>query len=105
MVPKSYVSEVLCELADYTRDHFGREENLMRVTKFPRCVEHVVEHWKFIQKLSALIDRFERRQPDVLKECRTFLIDWLVAHISVEDREFGEYLKGMGGAVTISVPC
>lgn len=90
------MSDVLCELADYARDHFGREETLMRIAKFSRCIEHVLEHWKFIQKLTRLIDAYERGRPDVLPELREFLGEWLTSHISIDDREFGDFLRSSG---------
>lgn len=65
----------------------------MRTAKFPRCIEHVVEHWKFIQKLTRLIDAYERGRSDVLSELKEFLSEWLASHITVDDREFGDFLK------------
>jgi len=92
------VSEVLCQLADYSREHFAREENLMRLSRFPRCTEHVVEHYKFIRKLTVLVDIFERGRPDVIPECRAFLGDWFVGHISLDDMEFGAHLRAIAAS-------
>lgn len=91
--PGAAVSDVLCQLADYSREHFAREENLMRLCRFPRCSEHVVEHYKFIRQLTVLVDIFERGRPDVVPECRAFLGRWFLDHISVADMEFANYLR------------
>ena len=97
--PAGEICEVLCELADYSRDHFAREENLMRIARFPRCVEHVVEHWKFIQTLTRLNDAYERGRTEVLPELRAFLGEWLASHITVDDRQFGDFLRQTGQTV------
>ncbi|MEI8395262.1 MAG: bacteriohemerythrin [Rhodospirillaceae bacterium] len=90
---ESFIGEVLCALADYSQEHFSHEELLMQKIKYPNCAEHVVKHWQFIQKLSGLIDHYERGSLDIILEIRAFVSEWLADHISREDMEFGEFYK------------
>ena len=91
--PQDVVCEVLCELADYSMEHFSAEENLMRIASFPHFAEHLAEHWSFIQKITILINDYERGKPSIQTECRVFLVDWLCSHILIEDKKFSEFLK------------
>ena len=89
------IGEVLCELADYIQTHFSHEEHLMGQAKYPPCAEHVVEHWNFIQNITILIDHFECRKTGILAELQVFLFEWLITHISEEDRKFGDFWRDM----------
>ncbi len=91
---KSFAGEVLCQLADYAKDHFALEEYIMRVTKFPICAEHIVEHWDFIQRMASIIDRYERGNDGILLECRQFVSAWLENHISVSDMLLACHISG-----------
>ena len=39
--------------------HFGKEEELLRRTGFPRCVAHAAEHQRLEQEMDGLIARME----------------------------------------------
>ncbi len=82
----SVIGEVLSQLADYAGEHFAHEELLMDQADYPGCDEHICQHLEFIQKLSILIDTYERGRTDVLPELQSVLFDWLLNHTSDDDR-------------------
>ena len=93
------IGAVLSELADYTSEHFGHEEILMDQAKYPGCDEHICHHLDFIQKLSVMVDAYERGRTDILPELQSFLFEWLLNHISEDDRKFGEFWRSKNPSV------
>ena len=89
---RDVVSNVLCTMADYALIHFGHEEHFMVTSHYPLYLVHAQHHSRFITKLSVLINDYEQGSVDVLPGCKSFLVDWLLTHISVDDRTFGDFL-------------
>ena len=86
------VSGVLCELADYAGRHFLREERLMALHHYPDRESHILEHWKFIDKLTHFTAAMERGHliaADVLR----FLMLWIGHHLRNDDASFGHFLN------------
>ncbi len=50
---------VLDELAQYTLDHFAREEIIQLKIKYPDYVEHKLEHQELAQKLMDFTEHFK----------------------------------------------
>ncbi len=77
----------LLEIADHTREHFGREEEVMRRITFPAYLVHKSEH----DRVLALIDQVAAtwqgdRDLDRLKAfIRKDLPTWFVEHIQSMD--------------------
>ena len=90
-ISQSDIGDILCELADYTGKHFAHEEFLMYQAKYPLCAEHVVKHWNFIQRLSLMINTYERAPHEVLQKLQSVIIEWLLQHIMADDMKFGEF--------------
>jgi hemerythrin-like metal-binding protein len=78
-------SEILCELVDYTRDHFLNEEQLMDAIDFKDADYHVAEHWKFIGAITVFISEYERGTLKI-KEIAKFIRSWFEDHINTHDR-------------------
>ena len=87
------ISNILSDIADYAQEHFSHEEFLMMQTRYPKCAEHVVEHWAFIHEMSRLVDIFERTPSEILPKLKKYLIEWLVHHGTIDDIEFGQFWK------------
>lgn len=52
------VVERMSVLAVHTRDHFLREESLMRQARFPAYAEHKAEHDRVLAEMDAEVRRF-----------------------------------------------
>lgn len=92
-MPKDAALEFMRCLIDQFRRHFALEEQILYKSKFRRTSDHVVQHWKFIQRLSAITKAYERGNRGVIIEYREYISEWLSDHISVDDLEFCEFLR------------
>lgn len=72
------------QLFDYTREHFGHEEALMREINYPDIASHMAQHQHLIAKLGDIAARIANDTLDP-PELKTFLTAWLVGHIVTFD--------------------
>ncbi|WP_148207459.1 bacteriohemerythrin [Paramagnetospirillum magneticum] len=87
------INAVLSELADFTRVHFEREEDVMKQTDYPDREEHAAVHRGLIRVLSELIARVRREGHSKLSGSEVqSLRNWVTGHIKMEDRKLAEYL-------------
>lgn len=94
------LQEALEELAQHTRAHFQREEEVMRNDGFPGLSDHKSEHDQLLAELSMLargIRQSGRQRLDA--ELLDSLKDWFLGHVLEQDRELAEFLKGAGRPV------
>jgi hemerythrin-like metal-binding protein len=89
------IGDILCELAEYTTSHFGREEHLMSVISYPDRATHTEQHNAFIGKLSRLVALYEHGTV-IAGELIEFVEAWLLQHIRISDRAFASYLEQCG---------
>lgn len=85
--------KLMRNLISQFRLHFAFEEQVLYQSKYKRTSDHVVQHWKFIQRLSAMANTYERGARDVILEFHEYIPEWLSDHISVDDLEFCEFLR------------
>ncbi|MEJ2199809.1 MAG: bacteriohemerythrin [Desulfuromonadaceae bacterium] len=95
------LEDLLGQLLEYTVYHFANEEKLMREHDYPHYQAHVVEH----RKLAATVKGFrqmlgeaqgEQERDELLLVLRNFLREWLIGHISVEDKKYGPFFNEKG---------
>ena len=92
------ITRTLSFLSDYAKFHFEAEEKKMEATGYPGLDHQLVEHKKFIDTLKNLEDDFEEEDASkaLAVSLDTFLYNWLLHHIKVIDKKFGEYLTEKG---------
>lgn len=85
-------------LGDYALKHFGAEETLMRLHRYPELEAHRVEHDTFRADFSKLLRETEATPHRIAKTMAVSrqLLDWLLAHIGRVDKRMGEYLVKQG---------
>jgi hemerythrin len=84
--------EVLQALEEYTRDHFAREEELMRKCRFEFFDLHRAEHERMRLDVKNVMEDFLARRvaaADILD----FLERWLLTHIGGADTLLAEAIK------------
>jgi hemerythrin-like metal-binding protein len=83
-------------LFQYTREHFGHEEALMREIGYPAMAAHIDQHNELIDKLNdvALSIAKDALQSVQLKK---FLTSWLVGHIVTFDTKLAAYINFNSG--------
>lgn len=90
-------SEILNQLAEYTRVHFIVEESLMRILHYPEFEQHKGEHEALVAQVVALQQKLAAGQATITFELLHFLKVWLTKHIAGSDRRYAAYFleKGM----------
>ena len=81
------VLETMSLLAVHTRDHFLREESMMREAHFPAYAAHQAEHDRVLAQMDAEARAF-RERGDAIRLSRyvsTTLPEWFRAHVRTMD--------------------
>lgn len=80
-----------------TRDHFAREESLMRATHYPELAEHAGEHALMLAEYTALMRDIVARGDEQLRLADLeALKQWFMGHVLDMDKRLGRYLRGNG---------
>jgi hemerythrin len=90
------VGGVLRRLANYTVEHFQREEKFFAQTNYPAAAAHKREHEKLKTQVMAEIQKFQAGTAGIGMETLTFLRDWLKHHIQESDKAYRSHLNQHG---------
>lgn len=87
--------DLLHQLADYTRFHFGLEERLMTASTVSAefVARHRGEHAYFIGVLKDFSADFMRGKGKISSSLLEYLMHWLLHHIMVVDHEMARHLN------------
>lgn len=90
---KEFISELLVFLDDYTKEHFHKEEVYMQSIGYPEYENQKKLHASFISQLSQLKRDYEESGCNitVILNANQMIIDWLMKHISIEDKKIGMF--------------
>ncbi|WP_158284171.1 bacteriohemerythrin [Azospirillum sp. TSO22-1] len=90
--------KLLNELDTYAFYHFGMEEALMRVCRYPKAREHGGEHARFRRELAELKAELDGAanstgDEDAFEQhALTFIRTWISRHIQGSDKALGAFL-------------
>jgi len=89
------VAHTIHYLVQYVKEHFQREEGLMRDYGYPEFEEHKQKHRKLSRQVHA-IQKLHDASPELvdLTKLVEFLRGWLMRHILGSDMDYAPYLKG-----------
>lgn len=89
------VGETLQYLKQYVVTHFSDEEAIQREVQYPGYAQHRQIHAAFVQKVLAYEQRFNEEGPTIalVADFNTFVSNWLIQHISVEDKKIGAWIN------------
>lgn len=93
---KDVIGKVLNNLITYTKEHFRREEDLMRSLRYPDFIAHHEEHEKLLQQVLDLHQKFESGAATLSIQVLHFLRDWLINHIGKSDKGLAEASRAIG---------
>ncbi|MBV5299722.1 MAG: hemerythrin family protein [Rhodoferax sp.] len=77
---------LMIQLYKHTREHFEREEELMRRVKFPGLALHQEQHNQLLRRLSELsmdVGKGYMNKPAII----ALMTDWATRHIPLEDAQ------------------
>ena len=90
------LQEVLDELVDYTRTHFGREESMMSLHGYPELGKHRQEHEALVERVADLQERLRAGKAALGVDALNFLKSWLIHHIQGTDGKYGAFFNEKG---------
>lgn len=92
---KEFIVELLNFLDDYTKKHFSDEEKFMLKLGYPGYQQQKKAHDEFIQQIKILKKDYESSGGNIVLiiNANQIVLDWLINHISKEDKKIGEFAK------------
>ena len=93
------IGDILSFAVSYTLEHFAAEEKAQEDFGYPGLADHKQIHADFVANVSTFVDDFKRNGPSdkIVETLQAALVDWVVNHISVEDKKVGDYIVAKGG--------
>jgi methyl-accepting chemotaxis protein len=90
------VKRILEELVEYTKYHFGNEEDVFKKIQYKDTKDHVEQHKKFVQQIQDFKDQFNDSTTVLSFDLINFLKNWLLNHILHTDKKYVQYFKENG---------
>ncbi|MDR3543466.1 MAG: bacteriohemerythrin [Desulfosporosinus sp.] len=87
------LEQILNELVEYTDYHFKYEEELFERYSYLDKTTHIKEHKDLREKVINFKDNIQLGEGVVTQEILKFLIDWLVKHVLISDKEYSQHLS------------
>ncbi len=92
---KEFIAQMLDFLDKYTKMHFRDEEKYMLSIHYPEYETQKKLHTNFIAELAKLKDEYARSGGNiaVIINANQMVINWLIQHISTQDKKIGQYVR------------
>jgi hemerythrin len=100
---QSKIAETIQFLGAYVVQHFTDEERVMVQNRYPRYAEHKALHVRFVEDFTALVKEYERNGATtaLILSLQRRVVDWLLHHISTEDRAIGAHMAKAKAAIAV----
>ena len=92
---KAYMKKVINTLIEYTKLHFSDEEKIMKKMDYPKLDIHIIQHKDFVDRIIRYSNDFDSKSEydaNLLPELLSFLTEWLLNHISNQDKDYYKWL-------------
>jgi len=90
------IGAIIAELLDYTKKHFGKEEELMKEAAYEGYDEQHTEHARLVEQLLDFKREFDEGRAIVDLKLMGFLKGWLVKHILGTDMKYKGFFREKG---------
>jgi hemerythrin-like metal-binding protein len=84
------------EFAVFTTEHFAREEEKFKSTKYSEYDAHRVIHQKLLATVGEIVNKLKARESVNLIEALIFLKNWLFDHIYCVDKRYSSHMNKNG---------
>lgn len=94
------VGETLTFLKDYVATHFHDEEEIQKKCGYPDYPNHKKLHEEFVAQVEGYAAQLMQEGATIafVGKFNGFVSNWLLFHISREDKKLGEYIRKTGAA-------
>lgn len=92
----SMLRNILKNLFDYTKYHFGHEEKLFAKYNYPDTIAHNIQHKNFTKKIEHFIGEYEKNESGseaIILLLVLYLQNWLIEHILGSDRKYIKFFQ------------
>ena len=94
---KEALGKILDGLINYTKIHFGREEQFFAKTAYADSAAHKKEHDELTRQVIDVQQKYKSGAVSTLSlEVMNFLKNWLIQHIQGSDKKYGPHLNAKG---------
>lgn len=90
------VDDILNKLTDFIMTHFETEEHYFDKFNYSKSSDHKAEHRDFAEKVLEFKKKFEEGRESLHLEVTNFLMNWLLNHLLISDREYIECFNENG---------
>lgn len=87
------VHTAIISLFNYAMLHFRDEENILSKCGFPEIEQQRREHRFFVRQVKEMEESHQRGSRVFLGSVVSFLRDWFMHHIMIEDKEYAAYIR------------
>lgn len=94
---------IIDDLKAYARLHFTAEESLLRKIGYPESDAHQQHHRLFEEQLTQMGKAVAAGEKHAVTSLVSFLKDWYMEHVLVEDKRYAAYMQAKGINSDISV--
>jgi hemerythrin-like metal-binding protein len=92
----SELTIIIKKLIDYSNVHFDREEVLMSKHLYPLLKTHQIMHREYKKEIDNFIEMAYQKDTKTMIKLLSFLKDWFINHIQVEDRKYVDFFQRNG---------
>jgi len=90
------LQQIIQDLADFAKCHCPTEEQLMESHGYPLREMHIMEHQKFLARLSEIERVAAEGHPAAALQMLSRLRGWLDSHMAEWDAKLGQFLNSHG---------
>lgn len=84
---------VINDLVKYSKEHFIEEERYLIRNQYPNYEAHKKQHDVFMTKIEQFAADYNSGRYLLHFDILLFLKNWVLQHILVADKHFGDYIK------------
>ena len=90
---RDVIGRIIEQLKGYTVAHFTSEEQFFKHSEYPKTLQHMDVHQKFVRRLEEIEQDYKNGKSDVGPDLLSFLKDWLINHIQGTDPSYLPYIR------------
>ncbi len=90
------LAHIINNLVKYSKEHFSEEEICLLNNGYPAYEKHRKQHKLFLNKIEQFAADYNSGKYLLHIDILLFLKNWVLQHILIADKEYGDYLNSKG---------